>query len=125
MQNSLLYSYLYLHINVSLHCVDTTSIQCKKSIHTFFLILKKPKHSQYSFSEENDVILLMLRPQLLRDCPVLAYFLHQPFVYCPPRQHFTCLISTCPTGEGGGVSSCSLSFKETCTEMGRCEQGCF
>jgi len=23
------------------------------------------------------------------------------------------------------VSSCSLSFKETCTETGRCEQSCF
>ncbi len=26
--------------------------------------------------------------------------------------------------EMGGVSSCSLSFKETCTEMGRCKQSC-
>jgi len=32
-----------------------------------------------------------------------------------------CLVSTHSTDKRGGVSSCSLSFKETCTKMCRWE----
>ncbi len=32
------------------------------------------------------------------------------------------ILKTKKTEERGGVSSSSLSFKETCTETGRCEQ---
>jgi len=36
-----------------------------------------------------------------------------------------CLVLTRPTEERGVVSSCSLSFKETCNKMGCCGQRCF
>jgi len=96
MQNLLLYG--VLHINVSLQCVDKTTIQWKKKS-----IL--PSKSQYTLINQA-VWIFMLHPRPLTDCLVLAYFRPQPFV----SQHFTWLVLTSPMEERGGVSNCSLSF---------------
>jgi len=69
----------------------------KNSFNPFF-ILKNPKHSiskPFGFSEQYDGILLMLHPRPLMDCPILAYFHPQPFVYGLPRQDFMRLNNIC------------------------------
>jgi len=64
---------------------------------------KKYEHSQLSSRLD-----FLINVNMMSNCScsahkhILSYFYPQPFIYCPPRQRF----------------SCSLSFNETCSETG-------
>jgi len=110
---------IYFYMVFAYKCVCSVWTQppynIKQSIHSFFVILKKSKHSiimSYTW----------LWCHIAHAPPTNADWLYFRHLYTLCQSS---TLSTCPMEERGGVSSCSLSFKETCTKTGRCEQSCF